>query len=125
MSEFISSNIWTILAFAWIVGFGLLLLARNRPSKEKVEELAAALIAFLIVSTVLALAMVAIFGVFLYLPGLLFGPFGTGVGITLMIGTLLYIIEHNDTNSHKKAFKFTFTIMGFAVPFFFLMSKVG
>ena len=125
MSEFISSNIWTILASAWIVGFGLFLLARKRPSKEKVAEWAAALVALLIAFSVMALGMAAIFGVFLYLPGLLFGSAGTGAGMVVLFGSMFYMIEHEDSHSHKKAFKFTFTIMSIGVPLLFLMSKVG
>ena len=125
MSEFLSSNIWTILAFAWIVGFGLFLLALNRPSKDKVAEWSAALIALLIAFLVMALGMAAIFGVFLYLPGLLLGSAGTGVGMAVLFGTIFYMIEYEDSHNYKKAFKFTFTIMSIGVPLLFLLSKVG
>ena len=125
MSEFISSNIWTILLIAWPVVFGLVMLALKRPSKNKFVELLAALVAFLIVSAVTALTIAVIAGVFLYLPGLLFGNAGVYTGIIVMFWSLVYMVEYNDTDNHKKAFKSTFLFMSFVVPIFLLLLKVG
>lgn len=125
MSEFISSNIWVILAVAWPVVFGLVLLALKRPSKDKMAWWLVSALGALIILAVAALFIIVTLGVFVYIPGWLFGPIGASVGTGLMFASLVYMIEYDDSDSHKQAFKVTFIIMSFAVPFFILMVKAG